>query len=155
MEFCLGLRLRSPAGQCLDRDWWNFAALLALNSAGGKEPWWSWVPLTPGAQPWNRGLTEMCWTRKMCEGLCVAFHHLFNLKEDYFKGLIIELRNVSREQKTKKKIDLCYRQSHALQFTLRGDAVSPWGKSCQKCWKWSACFLLKLTCREALVFRDC
>ena len=55
----------------------------------------------------------------------MAFHHLFNLKEDCFKGLIIELRNVSREQKMKKKIDLRYRQSHALQFTLQGDAVSP------------------------------
>lgn len=109
----------------------------------------SWSTLS-----WNRCLTEMCWTHKMCEGLCVAFHHLFNLKEDCFKGLIIELRHVSREQKLKKKIDLCYHQSHALQFTLQGDAVSPWGKSCQKCWKWSACFLLKLTCREALVFRD-
>lgn len=83
-------------------------------------PWDSWSTLSS-----NRCLTKMCWTCKMCEGLCMAFHHLFNLKEDCFKGLIIELRNISREQKTKKKIDLCYHQSHALHFTLQGDAVSP------------------------------
>lgn len=123
MEFCLGLQLRSLAGQCLDRDWWNHATLLTLNTT---QRWGLMTALGSSDSlstiSWNICLPEMYWIHNTYERPYLVFITYLIGKEVVLRNLS-EWRNVSREWEVDKKIDLCC-QSHALWFTLQGDSIS-------------------------------
>lgn len=152
MEFCLGLQLRSLAGQCLDRDWWNHATLLTLNTT---QRWGLMTALGSSDSlstiSWNICLPEMYWIHNTYERPYLVFITYLIGKEVVLRNLS-EWRNVSREWEVDKKLIFVVKVTH--YDSLSKVTVSPWGKSCHKLWKWSACCFLPLTCRKVLVFAD-
>lgn len=130
VEFCLGLQLRSLAGQCLDRDWWSRATLLTWNTT---PPWGLMSALGSSDSlstiSWNTCLLEMDWIHNTYERPYLVFIHLFNWKGNCFKGFIRKWRNVSREWEADRKLIFVVKVTHddslsKVTVSLEGNAAT-------------------------------